>query len=391
MDFVNLFWCIIGALIPPLFVFLKERWINRKSPLSGTWGQFIYSKDDIEYKNDVKKRDEYNINHSLLMLYSQHIRINLNGSIFRIKDASEATNSNSEKRNWKCTGYINGEILMLFYKAAEPYDTKGCVYTKLVSDNEYKGYYLADHKQSDGTKKIDMTPVKLIRYSTKYALFDWDNTIGTDYTIFSWVDYLYSKGKFDEKIRDEIYKKADEYKSNKFTHDEYANQVGILYAKGIEGQYLQEIEAIAKEYVDGGNLQLYPEIDKLFNTLRKKKIKIIIITGTPYEIINCYRKRFNIDSIYALRAESVGNKMTGNVEHNYGLNKELIVERLIHENDQIPPYMAFGDSESDYPMLKKALYPFYISSKLSEETNGFIFIDRDNVAKQVIRKIQKRK
>ncbi len=385
----NLFWCLMGAMIEPIYTYLKEKWVNRKSPLSGTWGQFIYEKDDLECKNNVVKRDRYIISHSLLMHYPQHLRINLNGSINRIRDASDTSNNNSENRRWKCSGYSSDGILMLFYKADEPFDTKGCVYTKIQNDYEYRGYYLADHTQSDGSKKMDMTPVILRKYNTKYALWDWDKTISVDYTVFPWIEYLCQKRKFDSSVKNQVDQKTNDYQKGAITHDQYAEQVGELYALGLKGVKASEINQLAEDYINSGRLKLYANIEKVFQLLHKKKIRVFIASGAPYEIVRCYQKQFHIETIYALRAEIVGGVFTGKVETNYGFNKKNLIERITQENDKTLPYMAFGDSESDYPMLNASLYPFYVSNRSSFQTREFIFIDKNNASKQIVKRIEK--
>lgn len=383
----------IGAAIATLVTFIVGRihtwWINRKSLLAGTWGQFIYEKEDIDCKNTIIKRDEYIISEASPILHPKPFKTNINGSIFRIKDASTTTISTSEKRKWECTGYCDYNMLMLFYKGTGTYHTKGCVYTKATNvDHEYKGYYLANHTQVDGSERIDMTPVILRQYLVKYALFDWDKTISKDYTVFPWIEYLCRERKFDTQIKKKIDIVTADYQNGRITHDQYAEQVGFLYAEGLSGVKSCKIDSLAQKYVADGNLPLYPNIKDLFKTLHKRKIKIIIVSGAPFEIVKCYQNEFQIDAIYALKAEIVEGVYTGKVETNFGFNKHKIVERIIQENDKTPPYMAFGDSESDYPMLNIALYPFYISNVSNSQTNEFILVDRNNVTKQIIKKIR---
>lgn len=114
------------------------------------------------------------------------------------------------------------------------------MFVKLSRDGEYRGYYIADHTQSDDTRQIDKTPVILKKMHTRYAVFDWDNTVRRGFTIFPWIDHLFEKGVFDDASHRSIQSLNERYRMGTITHDEYAGlavcvawmAIGFLYTTG---------------------------------------------------------------------------------------------------------------------------------------------------------------
>ena len=63
-----------------------------------------------------------------------------------------------------------------------------------------------------------------------YAVFDWDNTIRKGFTLFSWMDFLYSEEILDTKVRITISGVQDQYMRKQINHDEYAKKACEIYS-----------------------------------------------------------------------------------------------------------------------------------------------------------------
>lgn len=196
----------------------------------------------------------------------------------------------------------------------------------------------------------------------KYALFDWDNTVRKGYTLYSWVDYLCECHVINPQIQDDLNKIEQKYKSGLITHDEYAREACELYSCVLKGVSRKKINDLANEYVKIDEQYIYNGIKKIFELLNQKKIDIIIISGAPTIIIGKYQKKFHFKQIYAFKEKITEGKFTGEVQYNYGFNKEKQVLKFIDHYGTCP-YMAFGDSESDIPLLKYARYPFFFGKE----------------------------
>jgi len=196
----------------------------------------------------------------------------------------------------------------------------------------------------------------------KYALFDWDNTVRKGYTLYSWVDYLCEHQVLNLSIQADLNKMGREYKGGLITHDEYAKRACELYSYALKGVSSKKIDALADDYLKMDEQYVYNSIKKIFNFLNKKDVDIIIISGAPTIIIEKYRRKFHFKQICAFKEETREDQFTGEVQYNYGFDKEKQVLKFIDQYNA-RPYMAFGDSESDIPLLKYAHYPFFVGKE----------------------------
>ncbi len=113
---------------------------------TGWWEQCIYKIGDNSCTGDVVKTDYYLLKHSKNK-YSGNLVINIEGTIRR----KEPTTG----RAWNVSGYLADEVLTLLYRAYEGQKSRGCIYVKMKSNDDYQGFYLEEHQ--DG--KIDKTPL----------------------------------------------------------------------------------------------------------------------------------------------------------------------------------------------------------------------------------------
>lgn len=131
-------------VIGKLFGLMKKR----ESEYTGEWEQLIYENGDNDCQGKPIKQDRYELKHSKHRR-SDSLVVNVRGTIRRIVPVA------SNNRQWKFIGYLDGNVLTILYQANEGQRSRGCIYLKLVSDFQFKGYYLEEHK--DGT--IDKTPL----------------------------------------------------------------------------------------------------------------------------------------------------------------------------------------------------------------------------------------
>ena len=197
----------------------------------------------------------------------------------------------------------------------------------------------------------------------RFAIFDWDNTVRRGYTLFSWIDYLCGNNYLSKVLQFDIERIKEQYNNHTITHDQYADYACSLFAKHLQGVHQDTIKFALSQYIIIDQRYLLDNIGKVFNALHQNSIDIIIISGAPELIISQYKKKFFIKSVYGFKEECRNSIYTGKVTYNYGYNKSAIVESLCKEY-QCNPTIAFGDSESDLPMLDKAKYPFCVGHNL---------------------------
>lgn len=186
-----------------------------------------------------------------------------------------------------------------------------------------------------------------------YALLDWDNTLRRGYTLFTWIDYLIDMGIVAGVFRKEVDYYIDQYLKEEISHDELARNACEVFAKSIKGMRKSVLEQQIKGYLCEDKVELYGFTKEIFKVLNDNKILPIIVSGAPSDILNNYRNEFNIYKVYGFVAEEENGKFSGRVLYNYGYNKNKKVEEICREMGKMPK-LAFGDSISDFEMLKRA-------------------------------------
>ncbi len=211
----------------------------------------------------------------------------------------------------------------------------------------------------------------------KYALFDWDNTLKTGYTLLSWVDYLCEKGVLNSAIIPEIASLDSRYKSGDITHDAYAELACEMYARAIAGLSEATLNDLAVAYVEEGREHFFGFVEELFLHLKENGILPIVISGAPECIIKQFRDRFAIHAIYAFAPETQDGMYTGGVRENYGFDKERMVD-MLRQTFHRAPHMAFGDSESDLPMLVDAEHAVIVyDAEPQIKCDGAMYLNRN--------------
>ena len=199
--------------------------------------------------------------------------------------------------------------------------------------------------------------------SKNYALFDWDNTTRKGYTLFSWINFL----RVHEIISEECYHDIDnvrfQYSQGIISHDQYARLACKKYAKALQAVSTELIADALVGYMPYDRLCLLPNIGDIFDILNKNDIDIIVISGAPTIVIENYAKEFHFKKVFAFKEKTIDGIFTGEVEYNYGFDKNSLVNQIARSYGKRPLF-AFGDSTSDIPMLEPALFPFCIGDGL---------------------------
>lgn len=186
-----------------------------------------------------------------------------------------------------------------------------------------------------------------------YALLDWDNTLRRGYTLFTWMDYLIDIGTIKSIVREEINIYQEEYKKGIISHDQLAKYTCDIFSESIKGIKKSTLLKEIQSYMRIDNSKLFSFTREIFNMLNEKNILPIIVSGAPSMILTQYCIEFKIYKIFAFVPAVDQNIFTGKVLYNYGYNKGLAVKKICEEMGKLPRF-AFGDSVSDYEMLRKA-------------------------------------
>lgn len=195
--------------------------------------------------------------------------------------------------------------------------------------------------------------------------------------IFSWYG-KYEKGKVDKSVAvDEIYK---------------------LFAMGMKGKKESEMKKIAKETwseVSGG---LYDFSEFMISFLKNKGFKVILVSGSPVEMVEMVGKHFNIDKkdVIAGRLEVKNGKYTGKIVSYPGSSKQKIVAINSYarkENLSVDFYHSFGmgNNERDRGVLDLVGFPFAFEPnaalRSAAKKGKFTIVNKSNICFYVRSKI----
>ncbi len=187
-----------------------------------------------------------------------------------------------------------------------------------------------------------------------YALFDWDGTLREGYTLFEWIEFLRNQG---EILSGEVLKRHDQlvedYHGKRITHDVLARESCLNYENGIRGTRLEHYEALRAVYHRYDRTRQLAFVPALFDWMKARRIRPIVITGAPVDMIGAYFSEYGIEEAYGHRLEVLDGRLTGKALENCGFHKERKVRELL-ERFGGPPLFAAGDSDSDLPLLQAA-------------------------------------
>ena len=200
--------------------------------------------------------------------------------------------------------------------------------------------------------------------NNRFALFDWDNTVRKGFTLFTWIDFLCNNSIISNDLQCEMNSIKIMYNKKRITHDQYAELACSLFAKKLAGISTTVLTQALEKYIIHDKSYLISDIGSVFDILYKKRIDIIILSGAPELVVQQYQEAFHIKQIYAFKEDEIDGVYSGKVRYNYGFNKQQTVDILCKEY-KANPLIAFGDSESDVPMLIKARNSFCVGKALS--------------------------
>ena len=200
------------------------------------------------------------------------------------------------------------------------------------------------------------------------ALFDLDYTlykgeVGYHHVILDFPYILHENGLFPKEVLDKMKKEYAVYKQTK-NRKIFADNTIQFYYEGVKGQSVKDIEDIAKQWLLKSTDLWYPYSFELVELMRNSAVPTTIISGSPIEPVALIKQELGVDNVYATRGkiDEHGN-FTGECEVEFA-NAE-VKKRLIQTFDFDPDSsFAFGDSESDFPLLD-AVNP----------KNSFLFCD----------------
>jgi phosphoserine phosphatase len=186
----------------------------------------------------------------------------------------------------------------------------------------------------------------------KVVLVDWDNTLRRDYTVRSWSEFLADRGLFSN--RHAIADGWDRFHADKsYTYATFCRDMADVYAAGLAGKTRDAVLAAAAAFVHDDMENVFRFVQPLSELFAEEHMAVIVVSGAPEVPLAQYASALGLEIGGALCLEVQEGRYTGRWLENCGLSasKRDAVARVLASSDVV---MAFGDSESDIPLLYAA-------------------------------------
>jgi len=222
-------------------------------------------------------------------------------------------------------------------------------------------------------------------------VFDIDGTLIRWQLYHSMVDHLAKRGLLGKDSSDLIKQERMRWKRREHerSFDEYESFLVDQYRAHIKGlnyqEYLKAARVVTREYIE----QCYTYTRDLVKSLKARDYTLLIISGSPEEMIRPLAKHYGFDHFVAAKfAVDSKKRFTGEI-HTPVHDKKSAIEKLVDENGlSYKDSYAIGDTENDLPILKMVEHPiaFNPTKKLFQiaKSKGWkIVVERKNVVYQL--------
>ncbi len=219
----------------------------------------------------------------------------------------------------------------------------------------------------------------------KLAVFDIDGTIFRKNLHFELINELVYNGIFRKEVKEELQSLYGHWLNHEGTYEAYRNKLVSLYEENIQGCRKDDIVFASKNVANFHAKRIYIFASKMIEKMRKNHI-MLIISGSPSEIVQEYAKIFNFDAhygtFYGLDDEM---RYTGKPTFEPTIDKGLVVKQFIAEHGlTLNDSFGIGDTESDAKFLEIVDNPIAFNPnmnlrKIAEKNGWKIVVEKKDV------------
>jgi len=234
----------------------------------------------------------------------------------------------------------------------------------------------------------------------RLAVFDVDGTLFNGNLGIDFVKSLVGGGIFSREIGEGIFTWYGKYKKGEVEKAVAVDEIYKLYAAGLKGKQKEQIEGVALETWQSLTDRLYGFASELVNLLKENGFLILLISGSPTEMVSKLGEKLGIDkgNIIAGELEIRDSVYTGEIISYPGSSEQKVValDDLLRIRGIDPEWqesLGMGDNERDTGILGRVGIPiaFEPNDILRQNAieNGWLLADRDTVMSIVREKIKR--
>jgi phosphoserine phosphatase len=195
--------------------------------------------------------------------------------------------------------------------------------------------------------------------NASFCFFDFDNTLykgKNRYLILDFPEFLAVKSYFDEKELKKLKDLRILYANHGISRDEFTIRVIESYYQGLAGQSEDEISRQANIFWEMKPEDLWFSYTIPLLNLMKKYTTTVLVSGSPLEILRLIYKEIGREILYGTRGIIERSIYTGAYNPyeemaTYNAKSKFIIDMSVIHQFNPNTSFAFGDSESDFPLL----------------------------------------
>lgn len=225
----------------------------------------------------------------------------------------------------------------------------------------------------------------------KLAVFDIDGTIFRKNLHFELINQLVWMRVFPLEVRTELTSVYSHWLTHEGTYEEYRQALVELYSKYIKGVPAEDVAQACRDVIPFHAKRTYIFSENLIKELRRKGYRLIVISGSPLEIVEEYNRHYlkfddAFGSVYALDKEG---RYTGEATFEPSQNKAQVVEDYLGRHGlSLSGSYGIGDTESDISFLKLVENPIAFNpnanlKKAAESAGWRIVVEKKDVIYEV--------
>jgi HAD superfamily hydrolase (TIGR01490 family) len=226
----------------------------------------------------------------------------------------------------------------------------------------------------------------------KLAVFDIDGTIFRKNLHFELINELVFTGVFHKEVKDELQRLYRHWLDNEGTYEAYRNKLVSLYEENIKGCKKSDIVFASKNVASFHAKRIYIFAKQMIEKMREDHT-MLIISGSPAEIVEEYANIFKFDAYYGTMYGLDDNmKYTGKSIFEPTADKGLVVRQFIAEHKlTLDDSFGIGDTESDAKFLELVANPIAFNPnmnlrKIAEKNKWQIVVEKKDVVYEMERR-----
>lgn len=220
----------------------------------------------------------------------------------------------------------------------------------------------------------------------KLAVFDIDGTIFRKNLAFELINELSLMGVFSKSVRNNLVKLYVRWLNHKGVYEEYRRALVYLYGKNIQGCHKKDIQIASEKIAHFYKDRTYIFANQLIKKLKKEGYRIIVVSGSPSEVVEEYNKYLKFDKAFGTVYETDKNGFfSGNISFDPVKDKGAVVKQYMAENNlTLEDSYGIGDTESDVKFLSIVKNPIAFNPNenlrnIAKKNNWKIVVEKKDV------------